>query len=225
MIKKNKQKQSISRVFVNFEKKNINDIINNSSKRRKQFIEIDFNNFTKFFIFHIRRNFFDVFMLLRKSTTLIDDKNEFFQKRNRLKKMKLNNHDRKYMKNRENARWSNIKNFDDFCIYETFFDWIQFVEIKLEINVCMFFTIKLQINYVVFHCTKTIKKLIKKRIQRNNFNFFKSINDLCKTLTLSRFWQRLFLTIAMTIRERTLIAWQWYHALKSTWRSNNEASL
>ena len=104
MIKKNKQKQSISRVFVNFEKKNINDIINNSSKRRKQFIEIDFNNFTEFFIFYTRRNFFDVFISLRKSTTLIDDKNELFQKRNRSKRMKLNDHNRKYMKNRENAR-------------------------------------------------------------------------------------------------------------------------
>ena len=43
-------------------------------------------------------------MSLRKLTTLIDDKNEFFQKRNRLKKIKLNNHNRKYMKNRENIR-------------------------------------------------------------------------------------------------------------------------
>ena len=73
-------------------KKNINDIINNSSKRRKQFIEINFNNFTKFFIFYTRRNFFNVFMLLQKLTTLINDKNKFFQKRNRLKRMKLNNY-------------------------------------------------------------------------------------------------------------------------------------
>ena len=43
-------------------------------------------------------------MLLRKLTTLINDKNKFFQKRNRLKKMKLNNHNRKYIKNRENIR-------------------------------------------------------------------------------------------------------------------------
>ena len=62
------------------------------------------NNFTKFFIFHTRRNLFDVFMSLRESTTLINDKNEFFQKRNRSKKMKLNNYNRKYMKNRKNAR-------------------------------------------------------------------------------------------------------------------------
>ena len=62
---------------------------------------------------------------------------------------------------------------------------MQFVEIKFEIDVCMFFTIKLQINYVVFYCTKTTKKLIKKRIQRNNFNFFKSINDLFYVLKIN----------------------------------------
>ena len=122
MIKKNKQKQSISHVFVNFEKKNINDIINNSSRRRKQFIEINFNNFTKFLILHTRRNLFDAFMSLRESTTLTDDKNELFQERGRSRKIKLNDHDRKYMRNRENARWSNIKNFDDFCTYEAFLD-------------------------------------------------------------------------------------------------------
>ena len=49
----------------------------------------------------------------------------------------------------------------------------------------MFFTIKLQINYVVFHCTKTTKKLIKKRIQRNNFNFFKLINNLFYVLKIN----------------------------------------
>ena len=49
----------------------------------------------------------------------------------------------------------------------------------------MFFTIKLQINYVVFYCIKTTKKLIKKRIQRNNFNFFKLINDLFYVLKIN----------------------------------------
>ena len=62
---------------------------------------------------------------------------------------------------------------------------MQFVKIKLEIDVCIFFTIKLQINYVVFHCTKTTKKLIKKHIQRNNFNFFKLINDLFYVLKIN----------------------------------------
>ena len=104
MIKKNKQKQLIFHVFVSFEKENINDIINNSSKRRKQFIEINFNNFTRFFILHTRRNLFDVFMSLRESTTLTDDKNELSQERDRSRRMKLNDHDRKYMRNRENAR-------------------------------------------------------------------------------------------------------------------------
>ena len=164
MIKKNKQKQLIFHVFVSFEKENINDIINNSSKRRKQFIEINFNNFTKFFILHTRRNLFDVFMSLRESTTLTDDKNELSQERDRSRRMKLNDHDRKYMRNRENARWSDIKNFDDFCTYEAFLDWMQFAEIKLETDARMFFTARLQINYVALHCTETAKKLIKKRI-------------------------------------------------------------
>ena len=62
---------------------------------------------------------------------------------------------------------------------------MQFVEIKFEIDVRIFFTIKLQINYVVFHYTKTTKKLIKKRIQRNNFNFFKTINDLFYILKIN----------------------------------------
>ena len=62
---------------------------------------------------------------------------------------------------------------------------MQFVEIKFEVDVRMFFTIKLQINYVAFHCTKTTKKLIKKRIQRNSFNFFKSMNDLFYVLKIN----------------------------------------
>ena len=62
---------------------------------------------------------------------------------------------------------------------------MQFAEIKLEIDVRMFLTVKLQINYVAFYCTKTAKKLIKKRIQRNSFNFFKSMNDLFHVLRIN----------------------------------------
>ena len=70
---------------------------------------------------------------------------------------------------------------------------------------------------------KEIEHIIAIILNTENQRFEKK--DCCKALALSKSWQRLFLTIAMTIRERTLIAWQWYHALKSTWRSNSEASL
>ena len=62
---------------------------------------------------------------------------------------------------------------------------MQFAEIKLEVDARMFFTARLQINYVVLHCTETAKKLIKKRIQRNSLNPFKSVNDLFHVLRIN----------------------------------------
>ena len=122
VAKKDKQKQPVPRAFVSSEEEDIDDIINNPSGRRKQPIEIDPDNFTRSSILHTRRNLFDASMPLRESTTLADDKDELPQKRGRSRKMKLNDHDREYMGNRENARWPDIKDFDDSCTYEAFLD-------------------------------------------------------------------------------------------------------
>ena len=71
-----------------------------------------------------------------------------------------------------------------------------------------------------------------KYIENNNqLNFIKTIYSnfmitICKILTLSKSWQRFFLTIAEAVREQILIVWQWYHVLKSTWwdiMKHNEA--
>ena len=59
---------------------------------------------------------------------------------------------------------------------------MQSAEIKLEADARMFPTARLQINYVALHCTKTAKKLIRKRTQRNSPNPFKSMNDLFHVL-------------------------------------------
>ena len=182
VAKKDKQKQPVPRAFVSSEEEDIDDIINNSSGRRRQPIEIDPNNFTRSPILHIRRNLFDASISLRGSTTLADDKDELPQERGRSRRMELDDHDREYMGNRGNARWPDIKDFDGSCTYEAFLDWMQFAEIKLEADARMFSTVRLQINYVALHCTGTAKKLIRKRTQRDSFNPFKSVDDLFHVL-------------------------------------------